>query len=209
MEALAEELKSDTCKKNRKVSLSLGESGLDITGDDHSYTIKPEDMLGIGLEYSNQSVMILPVPVNIPMGGRVELKIRSPLGVHLFLQDSMYKHKTEGKAKLLEISSIIMKHTFNQRVRKYLQNLKDNMYFSWAGFEIHMNTKINECSIKKDNKKVVLKDYYVTDDDGKIVFSNSRIFGTKMKLDKAEVDFDVVMEILHKYFNVRRDILKV
>jgi len=72
-----------------------------------------------------------------------------------------------------------------------------------------MNTKINECSIKKDNKKVVLKDYYVTDDDGKIVFSNSRIFGTKMKLDKAEVDFDVVMEILHKYFNVRRDILKV
>lgn len=44
---------------------------------------------------------------------------------------------------------------------------------------------------------------------GEIVFSNSRIFGTKMKLDKAEVDFDVVMEILHKYFKVRRDIVKI
>ena len=30
-----------------------------------------------------------------------------------------------------------------------------------------------------------------------------------MKLDKAEVDFDVVMEILHKYFKVRRDIVKI
>ena len=209
MEALAEELKSDTCRKTRKVTLALGEEGLDIRGEENSYNLKPIDILGVGLEYSSQSVMILPVPVNIPMGGRVELKIRSALGVHHYLQDSMYKHKTEGKARLLEIASVIMKDTFNRRAQKYVQSLKDNMYFSWAGFEIHINTKINECSIMRNNKKVVLSNYYVTDEDGKIVFSNSKFFGTKMKLNKSEIDFDVVMEILHRYFKVKRDIVKI
>ena len=39
MEALAQELKSDTCKKTRKVSLSLGEFGLDVLGEGNSYNL--------------------------------------------------------------------------------------------------------------------------------------------------------------------------
>ena len=103
MEAISKELKSETCNKTRTVNLVLGETALEINGDDHSYTIQLEDILGVGLDYKNESVMILPVPVNIPMGGRVELKIRSTTGVHHFLQDSMYKHKTEAKDRLWKL----------------------------------------------------------------------------------------------------------